>query len=455
MRSSASRTSPLVALLSVAAKECPIDTVVVLMMENRSFDHYLGWLGEDEEYVDAGRRRWGSGFSVEARQHVKYRNAQGELVATESLTARPEDPNPYRICTGPAPAHDWYAGRAQRDHGFLSKGSRNGESAIGYYNAVDVPVHAALARRFTVNDHHFASLLGPTFPNRMYFHSAQSEGRKHDPGPLRPGVFDDLTIWDRLTAARVPAAYYYGDTPASLLLYGERMHPYIRVLDRYFEDCANATLPNFTFVAPAFSGPYRTDNHPRGCINVGERFVLETIGAFMQSSHWQRGLFVLCYDEWGGFFDHVRPPILADDRSSTVDANNFGQAGFRVPSIMASPYARRGAVDSTVYDHTSILRFLQWRFLGAPAAGPATGTKATWALSTRDRSAHNIGRSLTTRKDADVQLDVSVLPPTAPCGNEASLATSDPEPDAFRVSAEMQALTDRLYPAPTLTPWLD
>ena len=442
-------------LLSAGANECPIDTVVVLMMENRSFDHYLGWLGHDEAYLDAGRRRWGSGFSVEARQHLNYRDPRGKLVATESLTTRPDEPNPYRICSGPAPGHGWYAGRAQRDHGFLSKGSNNTESALGYYNAADVPVHAALARRFTVNDHHFASLLGPTFPNRMYFHSAQSEGRKADPGPLRPGVFDDLTIWDRLTAAHVPAAYYYGDTPASILLYGERMHPYIRVLDRYFEDCANGTLPNFTFVAPAFTGPYRTDNHPRGCINVGERFVLETIGAFVQSPQWQRGLFVLCYDEWGGFFDHVRPPILADDRASKVDAHNFGQAGFRVPSILVSPYARRGAVDSTVYDHTSILRFLHWRFLGAPAAGPGNGAKASWALSKRDRYAHNIGRSLSTRKDPDVQLDVSVLRPTPPCGNETALAAADPEPDAFRVSAEMQALTDRLYPAPTLTPWLD
>ena len=79
---------------------------------------------------------------------------------------------------------------------------------------------------------------------------------------------------------------------------------------------------------------------------------------------------MLCYDEWGGFFDHVRPPILADDRASRIDTNNFGQAGFRVPSIVASPYARPGAVDHTVYDHTSILRFLHWRFLGAPAEGP-------------------------------------------------------------------------------------
>ena len=120
-------------LLAGAANECPIDTIVVLMMENRSFDHYLGWLGHDEAYLDAGRRRWGSGFAVEARQHLHYQDPTGKLVATESLTTRPDESNPYRICSGPAPGHGWHAGRAQRDHGFLSKGSHNTESAIGYY----------------------------------------------------------------------------------------------------------------------------------------------------------------------------------------------------------------------------------------------------------------------------------------------------------------------------------
>ena len=125
-----------------------------------------------------------------------------------------------------------------------------------------------------------------------------------------------------------------------------------------------------------------------------------------------------------------------------------------MPSIVASPYSRPGAVEHTVFDHTSILRFLHWRFLGAPAEGPGTG-RSSWALTTRDRHAHNIGRGLWTRSDPEVNLQVAVRRPTLPCGNEAALTATDPELDAFRVSEEMQALTDRLYPAPTLTPWLD
>ena len=442
-------------VLDHAATECPIDTVVVLMMENRSFDHYLGWLGTDRAYLEEGRRRWGSQFSVEAKNQVRYRNAAGKIEVTESLVERPDDPNPYRLCKGPAPGHGWTAGRRQRDAGFLASGTGNNQNAIGYYTAEDLPVHAALAKRFTVLDHHFSSVMGPTFPNRQYFHSAESEGRKKDPGPLREGIFDGTTIWDTLAAAGVSCGYYYTDTPASFLVYGERMQPFVRSLDRYFEDCATGSLPQFVFIAPSFVGEYRTDNHPRGCINVGERFALEIFGAFVQSAQWRRGSFSLFYDEWGGFFDHVRPPVFADERLSKVDANNFGQAGFRVPSILASPYARANFVDSTVYDHTSVLRFLEWRFLGAPAHGAAR-RGARWHLTKRDLHANNYGRSLRPADPSpDVDLKLQVKRPTPACGNEVNLEQLDGEADPFRLSQELQDLTGRLYPEPTLTPWLD
>jgi phospholipase C len=183
--------------------------------------------------------------------------------------------------------------------------------------------------------------------------------------------------------------------------------------------------------------------------------VLEVFGAFVHSRHWRRGSFALFYDEWGGFFDHVRPPILPDERASKVDARNFGQAGFRVPSILASPYVRANFVDSTVYDHTSVLRFLEWRFLGAPAHGAGrTGHK--WFLTARDRHANNYGRSLrATDPNPDVDLNVQVKRPTPACGNELDLALLDTEADPFQLSQELRDATKRLYPEPTLTPWLD
>jgi phospholipase C len=139
--------------------------------------------------------------------------------------------------------------------------------------------------------------------------------------------------------------------------------------------------------------------------------------AFARSPQWQRGAFFVTYDEWGGFFDHVRPPILPDDRASSDDNENFAQAGFRVPTILASPYARRGFVDHTLYDHTSILRFIEWRFLGAPPTGPGG---SGWFLTKRDQHANNIGASLVTSADPEVAVEVVPPPPVA------SLSCDDP-----------------------------
>src|SRR5690606_23793186 len=208
-----------------------------------------------------------------------------------------------------------------------------------------------------------------------------------------------------------------------------------RTMEQYFDDCAAGTLPQVALLEPGYLGGSRTDNHPHGDVRAGERFVRDAFAAFARSPHWERGLFILTYDEWGGFYDHVPPPVLPDDLASAVDADNFGQAGFRVPTVLASPYAPRGYVDHQVYDHTSILRFLEWRFFGAPPEGPgALGD--SWFLTTRDRYANNIGASLVTTPDIDVDydLDVVVAPPSPECsggGGGGAVAGVEPEPHAF------------------------
>jgi phospholipase C len=167
---------------------------------------------------------------------------------------------------------------------------------------------------------------------------------------------------------------------------------------------------------------------------VGDAFA-----SFARSKHWSRGLFVLTYDEWGGFFDHVAPPHLPDDRASTVDAEDFSQAGFRVPTLLCSPRARPGAVDSTQYDHTSVLRFLEWRFLGAPPEGPGKAGD-TWFLTTRDRNAENLGRALVDRSDPEVgfDVDIAVPAPSAPCAEDVSSAWYDElEPTPFELARDV------------------
>ncbi|MGH2758470.1 MAG: alkaline phosphatase family protein, partial [Actinomycetota bacterium] len=410
---------PAGSILEAAAKDSPIDHVVVLMMENRSFDHFLGWLATDERYTENGRRRYGSRFYVEGDQTQAFRDPKGKRVGTYYLPEKEGEDNPYRGCGHPDPGHGWESGRAQRDGGFLHADSGNDEFALGYYRHRDMPLYAQLARRFTTFDRYHCSLLGPTFPNREYMHSGQSGGHKSNDLPSDPNGFQWPAIWDLLADANVPAAYYFVDLPA-IALWGPRMVPYTRHLEAFFADCAAGTLPNVTFVDPGFTTGLRTDDHPYADMRAGQRFVFNVFKAFVSSPHWNSGAFFLTYDEWGGFFDHVRPPVLPDDRLSRNDLQNFGQAGFRVPTLMASPFARRGYIDHRLYDHTSILRFIQWRFLGAPPEGP--GGRSGWSLTKRDRNARNIGRSLSgSAPDPDIELDVLPQVPivSAPCEGEA------------------------------------
>ena len=165
-------------VLGHAATDCPIDTVVVLTMENRSFDHYLGWLGRDEQYLEEGRGRYGKDFRVNARLDETYINPFNVPVRTRHELDLGDDPSPYRGCNHRDPGHGWNAGRAQRTFGFLAAGTDNDNFAASYYLDGDIPIHAHIARRFTVTDRHHASLLGPTFPNRQYIYSAQSEGSR-------------------------------------------------------------------------------------------------------------------------------------------------------------------------------------------------------------------------------------------------------------------------------------
>src|SRR5262245_5129745 len=162
-------------LIDGKPSDAPIDTVVILMMENRSFDHYLGWLANDDAYMAAGKRTYGRKFAIAGDQHLRYKDAQGEMLPTRHLPKAPGETNPYRGCDHRIPGHGWDTGRVQRDHGFAAAGSGNDSYALGFYEAPDIALHADLARRFTVADHSFSSLLASTFPHRMYLHAATSE----------------------------------------------------------------------------------------------------------------------------------------------------------------------------------------------------------------------------------------------------------------------------------------
>jgi phospholipase C len=440
MRAGAAPRLAPTSVLDATASVAPFDTVVVVMMENRSFDHLIGWAGTDAAFLDAGRQRYGAGFAIDGNQSQTYTDAQGQQVATHWLPGTAGEQYPYQGCGENIPGHGWNAGRVQMRDGFLAKGSGNGPFALGYYEASDMQFTEQLVRRFTTADRWFSSLLGPTFPNRQYLHAAQSARQKHDPGPLTPGMFHTKTIWDNLLRAHVPAAYYYTDLPIATL-WGERLYGITHSLDNYFDDAAKGKLANVVMIDPGFQFAQRTDDHPVGDIRAGQRWLRAVFQAFAQSPQWNTGAFVVLYDEWGGFFDHVKPPLAPGTPAGKLDGG-FAQLGFRVPAMVASPYVRPGYVDHTVYDHTSALRLIEWRFLGAPAQGTSAGKGARWWLTDRDRHAANLGLTFTAEHQGDLGFDPSMaLPaPADPCtfGAKGGPSPGDPFDDTTNAMEDLQ-----------------
>jgi phospholipase C len=366
-----------------APENMPIDTIIVLMMENRSFDHYLGWLpGAD------GRQ---SGLT--------YTDAAGHAQPTHRLKGD------FQGCAHPDPDHSWDGGRAQVDggrmDGFLRSGA-NDSFSIGYYAEEDLPFLPAAARAFTSFDRFFCSLLASTYPNREYMHAAQSYGLKDNTLPFggKGGFtlgFPDTTIFAALAAKGVSNRYFYTDVPVAAL-WGAPGVARSGQVQEYYERCAAGTLPQVSFVDPAFNGEEEGtsgDEHPHGDVRFGQAFMADVVHAFLEGPQFKRGAMFIVYDEWGGFFDHVRPPRVPDVRSSPDVAQDFGQMGIRIPAVMLSPYARRGHVDHNIYGFESILKLIRYRFGLAP-------------LTTRDAYARNIIRSFEFESKPDY--DVPDLP---------------------------------------------
>ena len=254
-------------ILELGASEAPIDHVVILMMENRSFDHYLGWLGRDEGYLERGMSHYGGDFAIDAVSNQSYGDPSGTVVDTFHL-----DPasmaNPWRGCGFADPGHGWNSGRAQRDRGFLGEGSGNDRYALGYYEGDDLPFHSRMARRFTTFDHYHCSCLTSTQTNRRYLHSAQSGGFNFNYIPIKELGFQFDTIWDRLRRAGVSVASFFSDLP-SLAFWGFRMGPIIKPIDEYFARCAAGRLPSVTFLDPPYAPAWQADDHPHADIHAG------------------------------------------------------------------------------------------------------------------------------------------------------------------------------------------
>jgi phospholipase C len=332
-------------------RNLPIDTFVVLMMENRSFDHYLGWL------PGADGRQAG----------LRFTDGSGKTHATYPLR------NNYQGCGFLDPDHSWEGGRTELDGGRMD-GFLRAQSdifSIGYYGESDLPFSPHVAKAYTAFDRFFCSLLASTYPNREYMHAAQSYGKIDNSLPSGQMGFPDTTIFAALSRAGISNRYFYTDIPVSAL-WGQPGLARSSQVQTFYEQAAAGKLPALSFVDPAFNGEDQGtsgDEHPHGDVRVGQAFIADVVHAFLESPQYKRGALFIVYDEWGGFFDHVVPPRVPDLRASSNLSKDFGQMGFRIPAVLVSPYARRGHVDHTIYGFESILKMIRYRY-GLPPLTP-------------------------------------------------------------------------------------
>jgi phospholipase C len=334
-------------------KKSGIKHVIVAMMENRSFDHLLGWL------PDAYGRQEG----------LVYKDSQGTAFKTHRLA--PD----FQGCGHPDPDHTYDGGRIEYNGGLCDGWLRAGSNdvySIGYYTRDDLPFLGKAAPDWTVCSRYFAPIMAPTYPNRMYQHAAVTDRLENS-----NAIATLPTIWDRLADAGLEGRYYRNDF-SFIGLWGTRYTSLSFTYDQFLHDCAAGDLPEVAFVDPPFTSHddgTSSDDHSHGDIRAGEAWLYRTYRAVTTSPEWKHTVLVITFDEWGGFFDHVAPEEAPD-----VDPS-FALRGFRVPCLLISPFAARGAVANDVYDHTSILKMIEWRW-------------SLPALSVRDDAANNLAAAL-------------------------------------------------------------
>ena len=345
----ASRTT----LAARAAVPSPtgIDHIVVVTMENRSFDHFLGWLPGADGLRSAAPR---------------FKTAAGDKVGNHHLTEK-------QGCAHPDPDHSYEGGRFQLNGGKLDNFARghNDEFAVGYYDAADRPFMSRLALNYTTCDRYFCGILAETYPNRLYTHAGQTD-RLHNSFTMSHLP----TIWDQLNKRGGPTGrYYFSDIPF-LALWGEKYLPISAPFEAFLLDAQTGTLPNVSYVDPRFEDEgtgTSGDDHPHADIRAGDSFLSQAFHAVASGPNWDKTVFIVTYDEWGGFYDHVAPPrVTATSKVDTDLVGGRALAGFRVPTIVASPWTkgdpRTPSIAHHMFDHTSLLKFIRSNFGLAPLA---------------------------------------------------------------------------------------
>ena len=432
-----------------------IQHFVVLMFENRSFDHLLGYAALDNPQID------GLATARSNRQDPSNPNTPEVATTRAAAYAMPYDPNHEFADV----AKQLYAPGTAADPitmgGFvvsameIAASFADGARVMEGFQADQIPVLTAFARSFAVCNAWHSSLPGPTWPNRFFVHAATSGGLSGSPGTaeiLRGFAFPNGTIYERLQSAGLDWRIYHDGLPQSVGLDWLRPH-YLNPFGSRFcdmgdfaADVADGDLPAYTFIEPCYDtgSNYRNGNsmHPMNDIRQGEALLKAVYETLRNSALWPATMLIVTFDEHGGFFDHVPPPAAAatGDDSRYAGAGQpfvFDRLGVRVPGLVASAYTAPGTVISplgaahpVVFDHTSILRTVEQRFGLAPLTG-------------RDAAANSLEAALNLdvpRTDAPARLpdpvsDIAALALRTP-------ATPPKVPPRAPLSANQKSLID-------------
>ena len=416
----------------------PIKHIFVLMLENRAFDHMLGFSGIEGTDAVTGQPTILEGLVGNPRSNPDpTTNAQifASTPADFKISAPEVDPNHefkdavVQLCGNGAT----YNSGAQiyppiNNSGFVASYKNSGDPApdniMKCFSCEQVPVLTNLARSFAVCDHWFSSLPGPTWPNRFFIHAASSGGLDDSPSSFETATsallngyrFENGTIYDRLEDQCFDWDVFMGDElPQVFAISGmtdRRLEGHFEGFDE-FADAVNDPdfstpyifiEPNYGNVLPTTPGDFTCGNsqHPLDDVTRGERLVKQVYETIRNSPHWNDSMLLVTYDEQGGFFDHVTPPEAVSPGDQISDESNnhnnfdFTQLGIRVPAVVISPLIPANLIDHTVYDHTSLLATMENMF-------------GMQALTNRDGQAKTLNHLLslkTPRTDAPTTLPV-------------------------------------------------
>jgi len=361
-------------LLLISLYYChPIKHVVVLMMENRAFDHMLGWLKEDHPTLDGLTGKECNRVDVHNESSTKY------CVNKNAADRAPDDPCHSFDCTyeeiyGKKLVNAKPPFAKPEMSGFVQNAVRRKHSPtnpVSMFTIKTAPVLNSFATEYAVFDRYFASVPGPTDVNRAYMMSGTSHGEITNFNHLWP----QQSYFDFLGQRNISWKAYYQDDPWAIMyfkdMYEERNHKNVHELDQFFTDLKSDDFASFTFLQPRMTSHkgLPTWQHPDASVHAGELLYKSIYEAIKESKFWNESVFIINYDEHGGFYDHVPPPQTGVPNPDGINANNgfgFDRLGVRLPMVAISPLIPNGTIihepsaaqkpkATSHFDHTSIM----------------------------------------------------------------------------------------------------